>query len=77
MPTDIQPGTYYISLNSAYDVRYVPSGEINFLPDSGTLCITKHDMANKHIQGWFEFHATNLDSPVQPFVDFTQGSAIR
>ena len=73
MPLDVQTGSYALQLNSPYDARYVPSGSINFLVDYGTLHITVHDMVNKHIEGGFEFHATNLDAPTQPFVDVTSG----
>ncbi|MEO1259469.1 MAG: DUF6252 family protein [Bacteroidota bacterium] len=73
MPTDIQVGTYNLILNTEYDARYVPSGTNNFLVDSGTLTIVKHDQNNRYIEGGFEFTATNIDSPVLPTVSIEDG----
>jgi hypothetical protein len=73
MPPDIQPGNYPILQNSLYDLRYVPTDNINYLPIQGTLHIGSHDMTNHHIEGGFKCLTQCFSCPNQNTVDITEG----
>lgn len=63
MPIDIAVGEYPIGANTAYDLRYVPSGDFNFLPNSGTLRVVTHNMADRYIEGAFNGDLSLLSPP--------------
>lgn len=73
-PIDVKPGKYDILHNTAYDAFYIPNIDAsNFIAISGTLTIDVHDTGTKTVTGGFEFVGENLDSPVLPKIQFTEG----
>lgn len=63
MPTDISVGEYPLAANTAYDIRYVPSGDFNFFPSMGTITITTHNTADRFIEGGFSADVSLLAPP--------------
>ena len=60
VPADIQPGEYSLDAIGAYTAQYKPDGVNIYTATSGTLTITRHDVATKEIVGTFSFDALNV-----------------
>ncbi|MBT8233852.1 MAG: hypothetical protein HKO66_15385 [Saprospiraceae bacterium] len=74
VPENVEKGSYPIFMNSEYDAFYVPSiNANNFLAIDGRLEIIEHDTISKYILGNFNCIAQDLNTGVQPTVNFTDG----
>lgn len=73
LDANIQPGEYELSTFSIPNGLYSKSFSESYSSDTGKVIITKHDVANKHIIGTFEFTATSFLATDEKY-EVTEGS---